>query len=493
MNRKLLLAMILLGAVITPLSAQTGTTGRVLFDYPYNLHPEEYRSVWIEQFFEADGGRVVFSARHQNLTGQMSSGWTQVTAFQMGDSASLKGRGADFTHSVTHGNVHEFYYFFPQDQGSYLAARIDQHYFSRYLDLRELVIFHPAQPNPDTVISSYGRSLSRRLQFRDSLIYALLAFPGTLSGPPPYQAVDSCRLVAIDPWQGSIHALDTLLFPTSVWDAGAFHLSFADSTLQIAHTSGMRSNLSTEIWAYSLGKPGATQVDSVYPHPRGYVDEFGDARHLFRTDSTGSLFWGYQAPRGAYQENQILSVPPNFIFRCGTVTPDSNCIVVLQDTLSQVKLPPRLFKITPAGNIILDVQINIPYHRPYLHAVREEPSTGALWIGGNMEDSANQEHHYAFLARMDSTGAFVSLNAGPGLLSAWALYPQPAQQMLRVKNGPLQTHRYRILGLNGRLLQEGPFHAKEGISLTGLSAGIYLFEIQNSQGRTLGIRRFVKE
>lgn len=492
MNRKWLLSMILLGAVIAPLNAQTGTTGRVIFDYPYNLHPRKYRSVLIEHFFEADSGRAVFAARHHHLSGQLSSEWTQVTAFQMGDSASLKGRGTDFTRTVTNGNVHEFYHFFPQKQGIYVAARMDQHNYSRYLDLRELVLFNPAQPNPDTVISSYSRSLSRRVQHRDSLVFALLAFEGTLNGPPPYAGVDSCKLVAINPRQGATQPLDTLIFPSTVWKAGAFHISFADSTLQIAHTTGRHPNQSTQIWAYDLGQGGAVRADSVYPHPRGYVPNFGVAQHNFWPDSTGALYWGYQTSRGAFQKSQILPKQPNYRFRCGSVSSDSNSILILQDTLANLALPPRLLKITPSGTTVLDVQLNIPIHRPQLHAVHEEPSTGAIWIGGNMEDSVNQDHHYAFLARMDSTGAFVSLDAGPRLRGSWALYPQPAQQMLRVSDAPPQARRYRILGLQGRLLQKGTFNGK-CISLAGLSAGTFLVELQDHQGSVLGLRRFVKE
>lgn len=492
MAQKYLIPALLMALLASSVLAQQGGTFRLRFDHPYNIHPQSIRSARIAAILQADTGRALLKVEQFSGNGQMRTGSYRIFAFQPGDSAVLKRRGKTFP--IARGNNQHYYYqHWPLPDAKVLSSKIQYFRFSDYLNAPVFTYFDPDQPHMDTSLVLNERPMSRSLPREDSLIYALVAL--NFGGQTFPVARDTALLVAFDLGAPSLRTLDTIVFPNSVGVAGDFDLSFRDSSLHIAHELGNPGRPAWEIWEYSLQQSSPSTVDTTYIRNQKLPLGYGRQGAYFFRDSLGQLQRGYQGSRGQLTEQLVLNAnswPAGYRLGTFTVSADSSALVIFEDTSRTHRRAPLLWKFSPRGQVLWNRAINLPYTQKFVASVAQEPSTGSIWLGGTSLDSIGSRHHYAFLARMDSSGRFVNLRPISAPAEDWQIYPQPVGSRLQLSQLPPQAQHYQILSMQGQVLRKGILEDEE-ISSPSLSSGSYFLRILDRAGQELGLRRFLKK
>lgn len=81
------------------------------------------------------------------------------------------------------------------------------------------------------------------------------------------------------------------------------------------------------------------------------------------------------------------------------------------------------------------------------------------------------------------TGSISNVDEYPG--KTFALYPNPASESVQIKGIGNNFEYVRIIDTNGRIVYAAPFHSDAPISLDGIPSGVYLFLIENKEGKLL--------
>lgn len=87
---------------------------------------------------------------------------------------------------------------------------------------------------------------------------------------------------------------------------------------------------------------------------------------------------------------------------------------------------------------------------------------------------------------------FTILSTTNLLKETMQLYPNPAQNFIHLDYNIIQPHTYKIYNQIGQLLRENKIAPASPIDISGLPAGLYLFQLINEKNQAYPIMRFIK-
>lgn len=215
---------------------------------------------------------------------------------------------------------------------------------------------------------------------------------------------------------------------------------------------------------------------------------------VFAFDSSGtvSLF---------YQDTNHYTLFPNDFFRhkIDSKTPN-NIYLVVKDTTTSKPYQKAIYNLDAQGNLKWRKTIDTQLGNYTLQAFHYSMSTNCATRDGGLlftfQADDEYDNHGVYYCKLDSNGNMVDLGTNISIVSstnnAFALYPNPAQNILHIQGEIQDGFQLQLFDLLGKEIKVFNLSQNQ-IELNHLKRGVYFYNIKNAENQNIQTGKLIYE